>query len=223
MFKLEFPAKDGQVNMWLDYFHEQSIPVFFTNEVLYRKDRKTMEDEDRIKALDADNLLLSVPSGVEWKQLRKELQKEWNDRFPRLNGFGSKSTSVPKDYHRSRLSFGFNTVIVFGSLFLITYLVIKLVENEVISNVHFIPIVIMLLLGGLLYFYLIRDRLRWFHLLFYIGKVFLFSFAWLISIEETEKVTYQFVEDIIVISVFFPLVAWIPYLILKRIGNNKTK
>ena len=69
----------GQMNIWLTYFKELGLPVYFYNPILYRTDQRYfLNDDQRLEILDKENDLVQLPYNGDWKQLKKELRNNWN-------------------------------------------------------------------------------------------------------------------------------------------------
>src|SRR5690606_3514485 len=72
------------------------------------------------------------------------------------------------------------------------------------------------------YFFFLRNYLRWYFMIVLAIKVFLYGFFAAISFEE-DAIGVQVGENILAISMLFPLIVWLPYVAVKLIQNVNKK
>lgn len=84
------------------------------------------------------------------------------------------------------------------------------------------PIFIMFFAISLLFFFMLRRTLRWYFMLIFIVNAFVFALAMAMSFEDNESIAYQVSENLLGMAILFPVVVWIPYLIVKATNNNTT-
>ena len=243
LFLLPLPNKDEQMHTWMAYFKELSIPVYFYNPILYRADQSFfLNDEQRLEILDKENDLVELEYNGDWKQLKKELRDNWNyyskmnlDPEPVSNieqdakpveeqGMEQYSETITpsKQRRRTPLYLCANvTLIVYGIMIGTTFTILELAKQGYIAADNSIIIIVSFLMGSWLYFFLLRNYLRWYYMLLLAVKVFFFGVIAAISFEDSVGV--QVGENILAMSILFPFIIWLPYLIVKLIQKNPEK
>lgn len=243
LFLLPFPNKDDQMNIWLTYFKELGLPVYFYNPILYRTDQRYfLNDDQRLEILDKEDDLVQLPYNGDWKQLKKELRNNWNyyskielepTRLQATDLDSEEAQSQPNTPENTSLTpsrqrknppltFWLNvTLIVYGIMIGATFSLVELAKLEYIAADHSILIVITFLIGSLLYFFLLRSYLRWYYMLILAIKVFFFGVITAISFEDSIGV--QVGDNILAMSILFPFIIWLPYLVVKLIHTANEK
>lgn len=243
LFLLPLPNKDDQMNIWLTYFKELGLPVYFYNPILYRTDQRYfLNDDQRLEILDKENDLVQLPYNGDWKQLKKELRNNWNyyskielepTRLQATDLDSEEAQSQPNTPENTSLTpsrqrknppltFWLNvTLIVYGIMIGATFSLVELAKLEYIAADHSILIVITFLIGSLLYFFLLRSYLRWYYMLILAIKVFFFGVITAISFEDSIGV--QVGDNILAMSILFPFIIWLPYLVVKLIHTANEK
>jgi hypothetical protein len=224
LFMLPFPNKEDEINIWLTYFQERDVDVHFTNEVLYRIDRKTLTEEERLEVLEAGQRLITIAYNGSWSETKRGLHAEWNSLFPGMNYKEStlkKELDLPINKGNSTIKAIVNvTFLIYSFMLVAIFTLVKLAENAVILPDNILAPTAMLFIISFLYFFLLRNSLRWYYMIILAVKLFIFAFIASMSLAESSAIADEMGVTIAGVSILFPAIIWIPYLIAKLIKNQ---
>lgn len=224
LFMLPFPNKEDEINIWLKYFQEQKIPVAYTKDILYRSDRKTFTDEERLERLNNDNRFIPLEYKQEWKQLRMELSQEWDILYSEIDLAGIDSRPIiqtnSEDLPNKKTRAGFRrtsgvTILIFILMLGAAFGIVKITELGVFSAVNPFPVFVIYFIGALLYFFLLRKYLRWYFMLLLAVKIFIFSIIAALSIGDSNEITSEIGTNFIAAAIVTPLFIWLPYGVIR--------
>ena len=237
LFSLPLPNKDEQMNTWLTYFKELGLPVYFYNPILYRTDQPYfLNDEQRLEILDKEDDLVQLEYNGDWKQLKKELRNNWN-YYSKINPLKVKVPALESDAElpytgadegskkQPKVPFRLwanTTLFIYAAMIGFTFSLVEITREGYISPDNWVIVIIIFLLGSFLYFFFLRNYLRWYFMIVLAIKVFLYGFFAAISFEE-DAIGVQVGENILAISMLFPLIVWLPYVAVKLIQSVNKK
>ncbi|WP_018932946.1 hypothetical protein [Gracilibacillus lacisalsi] len=218
LLKLPFASNYENINIWLTYFKKRNIPVQFTTEVLFSYERDVFTDQKRIRRLESNIHEIPIEHQGNWKKQQKEVYREWSRTYP------PKEYIEPVEKDNSLFRPIANAVLLSYALMLaITFGLIELYKYGWFAEKNPWPIFVMFFVISLLFFFILRRVLRWYFMLVFIVNAFIFGIAMTMSFEEeTQPIASEISVSVLGMAMLFPLVVWIPYLIVKKINNNAT-
>ncbi|MGP4039780.1 hypothetical protein ACTWP4_07750 [Gracilibacillus sp. D59] len=218
LLMVPFPMNYENIDIWLTYFKEQNISLQFTTEVLYSNELNIFTDEERMRRLESHIHVIPLDYKGNWKQQQKEMYRNWNQTYP-----PEEHNIEPVGKDKSLFRPIANAVLFSYALMIgITFGLIELCKNGWFAVENPWPIFVMFFLISLLFFFILRHYLRWYFMLIFVINVFVFGIATTMSFEENESIAYQVSENVLGMAILFPLVVWIPYLIVKVIRKAQS-
>lgn len=230
LFMLPFPNREDEINIWLKYFQERNIPLAYTNEILYRMDRETFTDEERMARLNSNPHLIPLVYNQKWKQLREELSSEWNNPIPQMEEVerGTRPVvQISTEETKNKPKAGFPrvigvTILVFIIMIGAAFGIVEITENGVFSALNPFPVFVVYFISAILYFYLLRKYLRWYYMLILAVKIFIFAVIAALSIGDSNEITSEIGTNFIAASIITPLFILLPYGIIKLLHLLKS-
>ncbi|RNF39545.1 hypothetical protein [Planococcus salinus] len=87
---------DSALNVWLNHFQKQLVPIDFTACLLYRKDGKLLNEEQRIAFIESTDELMPLSFSGDWQTDFPFAWEAWNDRALKRRRVEEKSMLMEK-------------------------------------------------------------------------------------------------------------------------------
>lgn len=205
---------DEGINLWFRHFTENQIPLLYNARQMFRTDTPILSDEKRLEYLLSTDENVAFPFQTSWLKDEPSALAAWQKIETQKQERAEAKDPVLKEA-RQKHSFRkwiISIVLPLQLMGILMFMVTQLGQSYNVQSANVLPGIAIFLLGGFLFFFLLKNHLRWHYMLIYYAMVLFLGFVSFIA-AETEGALALGIGSA---SLLFPAVIWIPYLAIKK-------
>ncbi|MFB0836068.1 hypothetical protein [Arthrobacter halodurans] len=213
------------VDRWLAHVAARGIPLRYTARILFRHDTQILDDAGRLADLDGARDLLPYRFSNGWLADKEALGTAWLALQETHRAEEEALDPALKDARSKHpLTKWISQGLVFVWLGMVPFLLAFPARQGALDPTNATPGIAAVVLFGLLFFHLLRSRLRWPYIFIYSAGALATGIMVLIGSVELSAAEQGVGAAFFLATLVFQPFCWVPYLVVKKLaerrGNN---
>ncbi|MGM8365425.1 hypothetical protein ACLIBG_08055 [Virgibacillus sp. W0181] len=208
------------VDPWLKKFKEAKIAFYYT-----AHDIRGVHSEDKVALFENEDLLIFYDYNGAWENQVLDLYNTWIEekvvpyQSEEVDGENDQTSQANKhEASPEKLPFS-KWARIAAVLYLLyavgLYITVILAEKEFVNAESPLPGFILLFILSIIYFWMFRKHLRWHYMIRFCVEAFIATFIVSVIFGDKDPITNEMFAGLTASTIFFILIVWIPYLIIR--------
>ncbi|WP_350004955.1 hypothetical protein [Pseudarthrobacter sp. WHRI 8279] len=225
LMSIPFPSHwDQGVDTWLSHLSDEGIPLFYTPQVLYRHDTQVLDDAGRLRLLDELPNLVPYRFAHGWQADEPGLRAQWSDvEHAERQAEEARDPALKRARARHPVTTWIIQMLVFVWLGMTVFVQQLAWAGRPAEPASLIISFAVVLLFGLLFFFLLRSYLRWPYIFIYSGGALLTGFMTVVASTSLSTADQDVAVAFFLATVFFQPLCWLPYLVVRKLSARSEK
>jgi len=214
---------DTGMNIWLSHFKKQQIPLRYTARQLYQIGTQHFNDEQRLEYFKSTSELREFPFTGNWLSDEPQAWANWKEQdAKRLTAEEAHSPELKKARQKHTFRTWIPTIwLVSMVMLLAAFALTKIGHLLPLPAGSPLPGLLIFTAGGFLFFFCLRNYLRWYYMLTFSLIVLILGASLGIMSYSLPGTEAELAFGISLASFFYPALVWIPYFSVKWKKNKK--